>query len=76
MQGERGTGRARSRWRGGKQQGAGGQERPEILYAAARGEPMEPPPRLAPGEETELGPYEVRYDISHGYGMERTIIQP
>lgn len=37
---------------------------------------MEPPPRLAPGEETELGPYEVRYDISHGYGMERTIIQP
>lgn len=47
------------------------------MYAAARKRPLSSAARQAKsGRERGLGPYETRYDIVHGYGLERTILQP
>jgi len=72
-----GTGRSiRRRWRR-KPRGAevGWEARAgEIVYAGAR------QAERRPGAEAQsvrrLGPYEVAYDVTRGYGMERVIIQP
>ena len=41
---------------------------------------LPPPSRDFDGRTSEdtagLGPYETRYDVDHGYGTERTIINP
>jgi hypothetical protein len=46
-------------------------------HAAARRQPLSSARAAADFERaTALGPYETSYDVQHGYGIERTIIQP
>lgn len=46
-------------------------------YAAARRQPLSTARAAADSERgPALGPYEISYDVQHGYGIERTIIQP
>jgi hypothetical protein len=56
----------------------GRDEIPMSMYAAARRRPLsaasEAHSRM--NDERALGPYETSYDVSRGYALERTIIQP
>ncbi len=51
------------------------EDRGAAYYAAARRQPLSTA-RAAADAERALGPYETSYDVQHGYGIERTIIQP
>jgi hypothetical protein len=71
---QRDTDGTRSRWSGKLERAR--EARPAMMYAAARKKPLTAAARAAARADRELGPYETRYDIRHGYGVERMIIQP
>jgi hypothetical protein len=47
------------------------------MYAAARKRPLQAASEAVQAERLDmLGPYETRYDLIRGYGVDRVIIQP